>query len=70
MAALKIDDGMKILLDIGRQELERQAKGMEKHEYHFGIRFLSDSMAMDKIKEGKSIGQALRELAEEDFRSL
>jgi hypothetical protein len=70
MATLKLDEGMKILVDIARQELEVQAKSLDKHEYHFGIRFLSDSMVQEKLKQGKGIMQALKELAEEDYRSL
>lgn len=61
---------VKVLVDFARRQLQNDAKHMDNHNYHFGINFLSDKLVQDKINKGKSIMQALQELAEDDFNSL
>ena len=61
---------IKTLVDFARRQLESEAKHLDNHNYHFGINYLSDKLVQDKINQGKSIMEALKELAEDDFKSL
>ena len=67
---MEISKGRKKLIDFAREQFRQEIKYMEKHNYHCGVRFYSDKMVNDKMEDGKSIGNALAELAELDFKSL
>lgn len=67
---MKLSKGRIRLLGFARKELRQQARYESKHNLHFGVRFMSDKLVGEKIKLGKSVLQALKELAEEDFKSL
>lgn len=67
---MEISKGRKKLIDFAREQFRQEIQYMEKHNYHCGVRFYSDKMVNDKMEDGKSIGNALAELAELDFKSL
>jgi len=67
---MEISKGRKKLIDFARKQFKQEIQYMEKHNYHCGVRFYSDKLVNDMIKEGKSIGNALSELAKLDFNNL
>lgn len=67
---MELSKGRKRLLDFTRKELRKQARYESSGDLYFGVRFMSDKMVGDKLKEGKTLFQALKELAEEDFKNL
>ncbi len=67
---MEITKGRKRLLEFARKELRSQARHQSKDNMYFGVRFMSDKMVNDKVKEGKSVLQALKELAMEDYKGL
>ncbi len=67
---MELSKGRKRLIKYARDNFRNEVKCLEKHNYHCGVRFYSDKLVSDKLSEGKTIGKALKELAEEDFNSL
>lgn len=67
---MELSKGRKRYIAFARNELRQQARHESKEGLYFGVRFMSDKLLNDKLEEGKSIQQALQELAQEDYKGL
>ena len=62
-------NSLKKIYDYARTSF-RDKISRKKDQLHCGIRFYSDILLDEKIKNGLTIDQALKELASEDFKEL
>jgi hypothetical protein len=67
---MSLSKGRKRMIIYARKELRHLSKYQHNDDLYFGVRFMSDKLLEEKIKEGKSVLEALKELAQEDFRGL